>query len=134
MPSCDATADGETEALRATLRALFPPLREGGCPVFLDNAAGTLVPQRVVDAVAGVLSSRGVCNSMLSYGWGREQAALKAAAHEGAALFVNAPGGAADMAIGPSATAMAFRLSAAVEHLLGPTDAIVVSGLEHVCK
>ena len=59
---------------------------------------------------------------------------MKEAAHAAAATFVNAPGGAAEIAIGPSSTAMAFRLSAALSRRFVPGDAVVVSELEHECN
>ena len=58
--------------------------------------------------------------------------ALKVAAHEATALFVNAPHGAAEIALGPSSTAMTFRLSAAFARMWGPGTAVVVSELD-VC-
>jgi selenocysteine lyase/cysteine desulfurase len=122
------------EVLRSRLRAQFAPLRHDPPVCFLDNAAGSLVPDRVVDAVAGVLSSRGVCNQMASYSLGREQISLVKAAHEASALFVNAPGGADEIALGPSSTAMAFRLSSAFARVFGEGDVVVVSGLEHECN
>ena len=116
------------------LRALFPPLLATAPPAFLDNAAGSLVPQRVATAVYDVLTSRGVVNALPGYAWGREQAALRDAAHAATALFVNAPNGADEIAIGPSSTAMAFRLSAALSRQYKAGDAVVVSGLEHECN
>jgi selenocysteine lyase/cysteine desulfurase len=53
------------EDLRIKLRGEFPPLEKK--IAFLDNAAGSLVPRRVIDAISDVLTSRGVCNSMMSY-------------------------------------------------------------------
>jgi cysteine desulfurase family protein (TIGR01976 family) len=122
------------EALRARLRALFPPLKRKGAPAFLDNAAGSLVPSRVVDAVCSILSSRGVANSLPGYPWGRANAALAARAHEVTAFFVNAPGGGGDIALGPSSTALAFRVSAALARRFKAGDAVVVSQLEHECN
>lgn len=124
----------EVEALRSRLRTLFPPLRGDEPVCFLDNAAGSLVPDRVVSAVAGVLSARGVCNQMPFYSLGREQIGIVAAAHEASAIFVNAPGGASDIVLGPSSTALSFRLSAALARVFTAGDAIVVSGLEHECN
>lgn len=118
------------EDLRIKLRGEFPPLQKK--IAFLDNAAGSLVPRRVIDAISDVLTSRGVCNSMISYEWGLSQLDLKTRAHEVTALFLNAD--AEEVTIGPSATAMAFRLSAALSRKLVPGDAVVISGLEHECN
>ena len=122
------------EDLRGRLREQFAPLRGENPVCFLDNAAGSLVPDRVVKSVADVLSSRGVCNQMPFYALGRAQIGIVAAAHEASALFVNAPGGASDMVLGPSATALSFRLSAALARVFSAGDAIVISGLEHECN
>ena len=130
-----SAAAEDVESLRARLRQQFPPLRPADAPAFLDNAAGSLVPSRVVAAVSDVLSSRGVCNAMPAYAWGRAQLAIKAAAHAASALFVNAPAGADAsqcIALGPSATALAFRLSAGLA--LAPGETVVLSGLEHECN
>ena len=46
-----------------SVRGQFPALqvpRAGGTPVFLDGPAGTQVPQRVVDAMVGYLTT---CNA-----------------------------------------------------------------------
>jgi cysteine desulfurase family protein (TIGR01976 family) len=118
------------EDLRQKLREEFPPLSKK--IAFLDNAAGSLVPRRVIDAISEVLSSRGVCNSMMSYSWGLSQLDLKAKAHEETAKFLNAD--TEEITIGPSATAMAFRLSAALSRKFVPGDAVVLSGLEHECN
>jgi cysteine desulfurase family protein (TIGR01976 family) len=118
------------EDLRQMLREEFPPLSKK--IAFLDNAAGSLVPRRVIDAISEVLSSRGVCNSMMSYSWGLSQLDLKAKAHEETAKFLNAD--MEEITIGPSATAMAFRLSAALSRKFVPGDAVVLSGLEHECN
>lgn len=128
------------ESRRTRLRSLYPQLRVslatedalGDKPsIFVDNAAGSLVPSRVITAVAELLSARGVCNAMPAYAAGRSQAALNTLAHEASALFVNAPGGAAEIAIGPSATALSFRFAAAVSTHWPSGSAVVVSGLEH---
>ncbi len=128
------------ESRRTRLRSLYPqlraPLATGGTlvdkpSIFVDNAAGSLVPGRVVSAVAALLSERGVCNAMPAYAAGRSQAALNTLAHEASALFVNAPGGAAEIALGPSATALSFRFAAAVSTHWPSGSAVVVSGLEH---
>ena len=120
------------ESLRKHVRSCFPQLTEGQ-PIFLDNAAGSMVPARVINAVSNVLTSRGVCNSMTSYASGREQIAVKHDAHEATALFVNAAD-ASEIAIGPSSTAMSFRLAAACARNFTADAAVVISGLEHECN
>ena len=123
---------------RQLLRKEFPQLSKGqdqtnsNSIVFLDNAAGSLVPKRVIEAVSAVLTSRGVCNGMISYPWGLSQLELKSKAHDVTGMFINAES--EEISIGPSATAMAFRLSAALSRRLVLGDAVVVSGLEHECN
>jgi selenocysteine lyase/cysteine desulfurase len=112
------------------VRGCFPSLSASS--TFLDNAAGSMVPARVVAAVAGVLSARGCANALPGYAAGRAQTALKEAAHEATALFLNATPG--EVAIGPSATAMSFRLAAALASRLVAGDGVVVSELEHECN
>ena len=119
--------------LRVHLRSCFPQLTQENAVVFLDNAAGSLVPQRSIDAVTKCLTSRGVCNAMPSYAFGRAQIDVKSEAHEGTALFVNAAS-ASEIAIGPSATAMSFRLAAAFARNFDKDAAVIVSGLEHECN
>src|SRR5688500_8593680 len=49
------TAPGPLERLLPSIRAQFPQietLRDGRRRIYLDNAAGTLIPQRVSDAMA----------------------------------------------------------------------------------
>ena len=132
--SSTSGAAASLEALRARLRAQFPPLRGTAAPAFLDNAAGSLVPSRVISAVTEVLTQRGVVNAPPGYAWGRANAQLSDDAHRLAGLYVNAPGGGADIALGPSSTALAFRVSAALAKRLQPGDAVVVSDLEHECN
>lgn len=109
------------------LREQFPPLQTGR--VYLDNAAGGLLPRRSIAAVTDHLTRYGATNALPGHQPGREILALKAWAREATALFLNAE--ASDVAVGPSATAMAFRLAAAFARLWGPGDEVVVSGLEH---
>lgn len=111
----------------ADVRAQFPPLRAGRA--YLDNAAGGMLPQRSIDAITRHLAEFGATNGLPGHLPGQRMIALKNAAREGTALFLNA--NAEDVALGPSATALAFRLSAAFSRLWGRGDEVIVSGLEH---
>lgn len=114
------------------IRAQFPQLsspQQPGDLVYLDNAAGGLIPQRGLDAVQAYLARYGSVNAMPGHALGAEVLALKQRAREATALFLNARPG--EVAVGPSATALAFRLSAAFARLWGPGDELVVSELEH---
>ncbi|GMA14923.1 cysteine desulfurase-like protein [Deinococcus metallilatus] len=110
-----------------TLRAQFPPLASGRA--YLDNAAGGLLPLRSIAAVTEHLTRYGATNAMPGHAPGREVLALKKRAREGTALFLNAD--AEDVALGPSTTALTFRLAAAFARLWGPGDEVILSGLEH---
>ncbi|WP_309570349.1 cysteine desulfurase-like protein [Deinococcus sp.] len=114
-------------ALSSQLRAQFPPLAAGRA--YLDNAAGGLLPVRSIQAVTAHLTQYGAVNAMPSHVPGQAVAGLKVRAREGTAVFLNADP--ADVALGPSATALAFRVAAACARLWGPGDEVIVSGLEH---
>ncbi|THF85866.1 cysteine desulfurase-like protein [Deinococcus sp. KSM4-11] len=112
---------------QAALRAQFPPLASGRA--YLDNAAGGLLPERSIHAVTAHLTQYGAVNAMPSHEPGRVVAGLRGQARAGTALFLNADP--ADVALGPSATALAFRVAAALARVWGPGDEVIVSGLEH---
>lgn len=109
------------------IRAQFPPLASGRA--YLDNAAGGLLPTRAITAITEHLTRYGATNAMPGHLPGREVLALKGRAREATALFLNAR--AEDVALGPSATALAFRLAAAFARLWGPGDEVILSGLDH---
>ncbi|RJF72528.1 cysteine desulfurase-like protein [Deinococcus cavernae] len=113
--------------LRVALRAQFPSLASGR--VYLDNAAGGLIPQHSIDAVQAHLTRYGATNALPGHQPGAEVLALRQRAREATALFLNADP--ADVALGPSATALAFRLGAAFSRLWGVGDEVILSGLEH---
>lgn len=118
MPVLNSSAD---------IRTQFPSL--GGGRAYLDNAAGGLLPQRSIDAITAHLTHYGATNALPGHTPGQDMIALKQRAREGTALFLNAHPG--DVALGPSATALAFRLGTAFSRLWGPGDEIILSGLEH---
>ncbi|MFC3835691.1 MULTISPECIES: cysteine desulfurase-like protein [Deinococcus] len=109
------------------LRLQFPPLASGR--VYLDNAAGGLLPLSAIRAITAHLTDYGAVNAMPSHVPGHAVADLKRRAREATALFLNADP--ADVALGPSATALAFRVAAGMARRWGPGDEIIVSGLEH---
>ncbi len=111
----------------AQIRAQFPQLKGG--LVYLDNAAGGLIPQRTLDAIQNYLTRYGSINSMPGHARGAEVLALKSRAREATALFLNAAP--EEVAIAQSATALAFRLSAAFARLWGPGDEVIISELDH---
>ncbi|CAM3503570.1 cysteine desulfurase-like protein [Deinococcus saxicola] len=116
-----------TLTLPHRLREQFPPLAAGRA--YLDNAAGGLLPLRSIEAITAHLMRYGATNAMPGHLPGAEILALKHRAREATALFLNAQP--EDVALAQSATALAFRLSAAFARLWGPRDEVIVSGLEH---
>lgn len=109
------------------IRGQFPQLADD--LVYLDNAAGGLIPQRTLDAMQAYLSRYGSINSLPGHSRGTEVLALKHRARAATALFLNAQ--ADEVAIGQSSTALAFRLSAAFARLWGPGDEVIISELDH---
>lgn len=114
------------------VRPDFPALsrRVAGRPVVhLDGPAGSQVPQRVADAVAGYLLHTNA-NHGGDFATARESDAVCAEAHRAAAdLF-----GADDpdlIAFGPNMTTSTFALSRAVGRTLRPGDQVVVTRLDH---
>jgi len=109
------------------IRAQFPQL--DGDLVYLDNAAGGLMPARSIAAIGTYLTRYGSINSVPGHVRGAEVLALKGRVREATALFLNAEPG--EVAIGQSATALAFRLSAAFARLWGAGDEVIISELDH---
>src|ERR1700727_1460299 len=110
----------------ARVRGSYPALADGHA--YLDGAAGTQVPVPVIDAIAaayrggvgelgGALAARHRSDSIV------EQAR---------AAVADLVGGTADgVVFGPSATALAYRMSEALSRQWTTDDEIVVSRLDH---
>lgn len=110
------------------IRGRFPALAQGRT-AYLDNPAGTLVPESVIDAVA-----KAMANASANLG-GRFAASHRAdaiwrAAHEAAADFVNAASW-REIVIGPSMTALAYQMSRVIGRTFAPGDEIIVTHMEH---
>ncbi len=110
------------------VRESFPALAEPD-RVFLDNAAGTQVPQSVVDAVSGHLTTRNV-QAGGRYQSSEEVDATLQHARESAAVFLNA-NEPEEVVFGLNATAFIRLVSAAYGELLSTGDQIVVTELDH---
>ncbi|MHA1537882.1 MAG: cysteine desulfurase-like protein [Alphaproteobacteria bacterium] len=111
-----------------TVRDQFPALRPGGS-IFLDNPAGTQVPQRVLDAVTGAMTND-CANLDGHFGQSRRAGEIIDTAHAKAALFLGAPSP-DEIAIGPSMTELTFQISRAIARACAPGDEIVVTTMEH---
>lgn len=112
----------------AAVRRSFPALRAGEV-VYLDNAAGAQLPDRVVDAVTEALVAHQV-NKGGAYAPSRRVTARKEAVRARTAAFVGAPDGAL-VAFGPNATTLATLLARAVGDALAVGDEVIVTSLDH---
>jgi cysteine desulfurase family protein (TIGR01976 family) len=121
------------DATTVTLcRAQFPALSrivDGRAAVYFDGPAGSQVPQRVIDAIAGYLSQ---CNANHDglFATAEQSDALLAEAHQACADLVGAddPG---TIAFGPNMTTLTFALSRALARHWQPGDEVMVTRLDH---
>ena len=112
------------------VRARFPSITGPAVPpVFLDNAAGTQVPQMVVDAVADAMINAS-CNLGGRFSGSRRAMAIWTAAHQAGADVVGAPS-ARGVIIGMSMTALTLHLSRSIGRLCRPGDEIAVTRMDH---
>lgn len=122
-------AAGETGFPIDAVRAQFPALQAAGCFVFLDNAAGAQIPQRVLDAVTHHLVAH---NVQRGGRYGRSLAVDRAVAkaRESGALLVNAQNP-AEICFGMNATSFIRLVSLGVGRMLGERNEIVVTDMDH---
>ena len=115
------------------IRELFPSLREktpdGRQPIFLDNPAGTQVPQSVIDAVSAYYRTMNA-NSGGSFITSRRNDEMTAAVRQYMADFFNAES-ASEIVIGANMTTLNFALSRALAQTLADDDEIVVTKMDH---
>ena len=114
------------------VRREFPALsrsRNGATRVFMDNPAGTQLPRRVVDAVAGAL-----VDAASNYGGffenSRDAEAIYARAHDAMADFVNAHSS-SEIVVGQSMTALTLHMSRSLGMRFAPGDEIIVTRMDH---
>jgi cysteine desulfurase family protein (TIGR01976 family) len=108
------------------VRAGYPALRDGHA--YLDGAAGTQVPETVVGAIADAYRA-GIGNVGGAFPASSRSAAIVAEARQ---AIADLTGGVADgVVFGPSATALTYRVAAALAKSWGPGDEVVVSRLDH---
>lgn len=115
-----------------TVRTKFPSLNQtidGRQPIFLDNPAGTQVPQQVIDAVVhyyayinanqgGVFATSQATDAMLQE------------SRQVVADMICAPR-AEEIVFGPSMTALNFNLSRAIAKTLPSDSEIIVTRMDH---
>ncbi len=113
------------------VRSSFPALKEtvDGKPViFLDNPAGTQLPQMVIDAILDCMVHFNV-NTEVPYGPGDRVTAMATEARQAAAdLLGSEPN---EIAFGNNMTSLAVLLSRSLVHEVKPGDEIVLSHMEH---
>jgi cysteine desulfurase family protein (TIGR01976 family) len=115
-----------------SVRRQFPSLAlkiDGQPVVYLDNPAGTQVPQRVIDRTAEYWRTMNA-NQGGTFATSRRSDALIAQVRQAAALFLNAAS-ADEIVFGPNMTTLTFAVSRAIGREMKPGDEIVVTRLEH---
>jgi len=116
----------------ADIRALFPALSQSGNGqdrIYLDNPAGTQVPNSVAKSVAEYMVTD-ASNLGGHFAASVRTEEVTRRAHEDAALFLGARS-AKEIVIGPSMTTLTFHLSRSICRDFQPGDEIVISRLEH---
>lgn len=111
----------------AAVRARFPALADGRA--WLDGAAGTQVPESVIDAVTAVYRS-GLGNQGAAFATSHRLGGLVADARRAVADLVGAPD-AAGVVFGPSTTALTYRFAGALATGWRPGDEVVLTELDH---
>lgn len=109
------------------VRAQYPALGDGRA--WLDGAAGTQVPEQVIEAVTAAMRG-GLANQGGVFPAARRADALVDAARRAFATFTGAPDP-AGVVLGPTSTALLVRLAAALEPAWGRGDEIVVTEADH---
>jgi len=111
----------------STIREQFPALENKA--IFLDNPAGTQVPQAVLDRMTAYLTETNA-NHAGAFETSRQSDALVDEARGAAADFLNASR-AEEIVFGPNMTSLTFDLSRAIGRRLRPGDEILVTRLDH---
>lgn len=116
------------EAVRAQFPALA--LTDAGSPrIYLDNPAGTQVPQRVADAVSHcLLKTNANLGGYFTTSIAADEVALEA--HRAMARFTGASSE-REIVIGPSMTNLTFALSRSLGRTINAGDEIVVTRMDH---
>lgn len=112
-----------------SIRAQFPVFRQEHPPVFLDNPAGTQVPQQVIDAVSAYYIHDNA-NAGGVFATSQRTDAMKQSARETLAAFLNAsiPD---EIVFGPNMTTLTLQFSRAFGKRLNPGDEIILTQMDH---
>ncbi|WP_055483263.1 cysteine desulfurase-like protein [Sphaerimonospora mesophila] len=108
------------------VRALYPALSDGYA--WLDAAAGTQVPQPVIDAIAAAYTT-GIGNSHGAFPASARSDAIVGRARQAVADLVG--GDPRGVVFGPNMTTLTYRFAYALAKDWGPDDEIVLSRLDH---
>jgi cysteine desulfurase family protein (TIGR01976 family) len=109
------------------IRSRYPALSDGWA--YLDGAAGTQVPQAVIDAESAAYAA-GLGNHGGAFAASRRSDALTAAARAAVADLLGAPSP-QGVVLGPSSTALTYRFAQALARTWRPGDEIVLTRLDH---
>src|SRR5580693_6203385 len=110
----------------SAIRAAYPALADEHA--YLDGAAGTQLPASVIDAIAGAYRL-GLGNTGGAFAASRRSDEITAECRRAVAdLTGGQPDG---VILGPSMTALTYRLARTLAGRWGPGDEIVVTRLEH---
>jgi cysteine desulfurase family protein (TIGR01976 family) len=108
------------------VRAAYPALADGYA--YLDGAAGTQVPEQVIDAISAAYRS-GLGNAGGVFPASKRSAAVTA---ECRAAVADLAGGVPEgVILGPNMTTLTYRLANTLAMTWGPGDEVVVSRLDH---
>jgi cysteine desulfurase family protein (TIGR01976 family) len=108
------------------VRSRYPALADGYA--YLDGAAGTQLPDSVIEAMAGAYRS-GIGNSGGAFPASRRSDAITAECRRAVANLV---GGQPDgVILGPNMTTLTYRLARTLAASWGPGDEVVVTRLDH---
>jgi cysteine desulfurase family protein (TIGR01976 family) len=123
-----STIDLDLQAVRRQFPALDLKV-DGQRVVYLDNPAGTQVPQRVIDRTADYWRTMNANHGGV-FATSQRSDALIGEVRQAAATFLNAAS-ADEIVFGPNMTTLTFAFSRAIGRELRPGDEIVVTRLEH---
>lgn len=108
------------------VRALFPALADGYA--YLDGAAGTQVPQSVIDAIVAAYKL-GVGNTGGAFPASLRSGEIVAETRRAVADLTG--GVATGVVLGPNMTTLTYRFASAIVKAWGPGDEVVLSQLDH---
>ena len=108
------------------VRAQYPALADGHA--YLDGAAGTQLPDSVIDAISGAYRE-GIGNDGGAFPASRRSDAITAECRGAVADLVG--GDPQGVVLGPNMTTLTYRMSSALADSWRPGDEVVVTRLDH---